>query len=132
MKKLTLATLTCLMFLSPNVVMSEEVKDEEILIVCKMGTGGAETYFVINKSRSIAKYMNLSENVVYGKLTITENSYVLHFPKTKTTYEALHRINRYSGEIEWEHGEPPFGEFNMLKNVFRSGVCSQGKNIKRF
>ena len=132
MKKLTLTLLTCLIFLSPNVVMGEEVKDEEILIVCTMGKGDTDKrYFVINKSGSIAKFMNASKNVVNGKLTTTENSYVLHFPKTKTRYETLVRINRYSGQIEWEHGEPPFGEFN-LKNVVSAGVCSQGKNIKRF
>ena len=116
--KTLLTLLTCLFLLSPTVVMGEEVKDEEILIVCTMGKGDTDKrYFVINKSRSIAKFMNDSENVVNGKLTTTENSYVLHFPGTKTRYEALHRINRYSGRIEWEHGEPPFGEFNM-KNIF--------------
>ena len=41
MIKLSLTLLTCLIFLSPNVVMSEEVKDEEILIVCTMGEGDA-------------------------------------------------------------------------------------------
>jgi hypothetical protein len=45
-------------------------------------------------------------------------------PKTKTRYEILVRINRHSRKIEWEHGEPPFGEMNP-KNVFSLGVCSQ-------
>jgi hypothetical protein len=106
--------------------MSEELKDEEISIVCMMGKGTEdERHFVINEIGSIAKYMNLT-NVLNGKLTTTENSYVLHFPKTKTKtrHEILVRINRYSGKIEWEHGEPPFGEMNP-KNVFSLGVCSQ-------
>ena len=129
--KTLLTLLTCLFILSPTVVMSETVQDEEILIVCTVGKEGTrKRYFVINRSRSIAKFMN-SSKVVNGKLTTTENSYVLHFPKTKTRYETLVRVNRYSGEMEWEHGEPPFGEFN-LKNVVSAGVCSQGKNIKRF
>ena len=107
--------------------MSEEVKDEGISIVCMMGKGTEDKrHFVINEIGSIAKYMNLT-NVLNGKLTTTENSYVLHFPKTKTRYEILVRINRYSGKIEWEHGEPPFGEMNP-KNVFSLGVCSlEGK-----
>ena len=75
--------------------------------------------------------MNSSNNVVDGKLTTTENSYILHFPKTKKRYETLVMINRYSGKIEWEHGEPTLGEWNS-KTVYISGVCSQGKNIKRF
>ena len=79
----------------------------------------------------LAVLICLTSNVVNGKLTTTENSYVLRFPKTKTRYETLVRINKYSGKIEWEHGEPPFGELN-IKNVSFVGVCSQGKNIKRF
>ena len=116
--------LTCFIFLSPNVLMSKEVKDEEILIVCTMGKGNEDKrYFVINKTGSIAKFMNL-KNVHNGKLTTTDNSYVLHFQKTKTRSEIVVIINRYSGKIEWEHGEPPFGEMNP-KNFFSLGVCSQ-------
>lgn len=129
--KISLTLFISLFVLVSNAVMSDEAKDAEILIVCTMEKRNMDKkYFVINKSESIAKFMNPT-NAVKGKLTTTENSYVLHFPKTPKRYETIVKINRYSGQVEWEHGEPPFGEFN-LKNIAMAGVCSQGKNIKRF
>ena len=110
----------------------ERVEDEEVLLVCTgAGSGADKSYFVINQNESSAEFMNPSEHVVQGKLRATKNAFVLHFPKTKTRYETLVTVNRYSGKMEWEHGEPPFGEL-FSQNVFRLGVCTQGKNIKRF
>jgi hypothetical protein len=127
---LTLAIPVCLIFIFPDMV-TDKGTDEEILIVCTMSDDSTDKrYFLINKSRSIAKFMN-ADDVHYGKLTTTENAYILHFPKTKKRWEALHTINRYSGKLEWEHGDPPFGRL-LSDNVFRLGVCSEGKDVKRF
>ena len=131
--KRILAPILLVVFLFPSLAMGETKKlaKEEFLLICQIGKNGDdETYFVINPQLRIAKFMN-PEVVVIGSLTTLENNYVLHFAKTQNRYETLVKINRYSGKLAWEHGQPPFGEEN-IKNIFRSGVCSKDKNITRF
>ena len=115
-------------------IMKSVYADDEILLICS-NTKSYKYYFVINKSQSIAKVVDVSTKPVVGKLIKTENLYILHFPeistKTVNRYETQVRINRYSGKMEHEVGTPPFNEYNE-RNRLIIGECSQSKNVKKF
>ena len=104
--------------------------EEEILLTCTV-TKSNKYYFVINKTKLTSKFMNVSKDVLNGKLSINENTYILHFPKTRKRYETFVMINRYSGKMHYEFGDPPFGEFN-LNNVVNQGNCSIDPNVRKF
>ena len=104
--------------------------EEEILLTCTV-TKSNKYYFVINKTKLTSKFMNVSKDVLNGKLSINENTYILHFPKTRKRYETIVIINRYSGKMNYEFGDPPFGEFN-LNNVVNQGNCSIDPNVRKF
>ncbi|MDC1357730.1 hypothetical protein N8310_09105 [Pseudomonadota bacterium] len=110
---------------------SSAFADDEILLICTSTKYAAKYYFVINKSESVAKVMDVFPNSIVGKLTETENSYVLHFPKSKKRYETHVVIYRYSGKMEYQVGTPPFMEYNE-KNRLILGKCSLKKNVKKF
>ena len=115
-------------------INSSVFADDEILLICT-STKSAKYHFVINKTKSIAKVMDVSTNPIVGKFTETENAYILLFPKISTKsvnrYETHVVINRYSGKMEYEVGTPPFNEYNY-KNLYILGECSLHKNVKKF
>ena len=127
MKKL-LASLIFLAVLHP--LESNGTTNEEFLLVCEID--GTREFFVLNPKSLVVKFMTAQHDVVIGNITIKENRYDLHFPKIKKKRnETLIKINRYSGELEWEYGRPPFGRYSP-KNEHSVGVCSKKKNIKKF
>ena len=130
MKKMLFAV-TLLPFFSPITVLAEEkVTDNEILLVCTMENKEEVHYFVLNERDRVVK--DVGRHIMrVGELTTTENTFIVHLPRTEKTYEMRHTINRYSGILDWEHGVPPFGE-QADHNIYRKGVCSEGKNIKKF
>jgi hypothetical protein len=77
--------------------------------------------FQLNLKNHTAKFVSVDSNIT-GKLETRDNLYILRFPKTKERWETWVKINRYSGEMEWEHGSKPFFTGNS-NNVFFSGVC---------
>tara|TARA_B100001057_G_scaffold315660_1_gene315807 strand:+ start:323 stop:703 length:381 start_codon:yes stop_codon:yes gene_type:complete len=112
-------------------INSSVFADDEILLICTSTKYAAKYYFVINKSKSVAKVMDVFPNPILGKLTETENSYILLFPKSKKRYETHVVIYRYSGKMEYQVGTPPFTEYNE-KNRLILGKCSLNKNVKKF
>ena len=109
---------------------SEGTTKEEFLLVCEIDS--TKEIFVIIPKSMVVKFMTAGDDVIVGNLTITENRYDLHFPKIKKKRnETLVKINRYTGNLEWEHGKPPFGKFSS-KNDHYVGVCSKEKNIRKF
>jgi hypothetical protein len=69
--------------------------------------------------------------VTIGSLTVNNYAYEMRFPATEKTYEIRLRVNRYTGEFEWEHGRPPFFEFNA-GNVYRTGTCVVSQAVQKF
>lgn len=115
-------------------IMKSVNAEDEILLICS-NKKSYKYYFVINKSQSIAKVVDVLTKPIIGKLTETVNSYILQFPEISTKsvnrYETQVRINRYSGKMEYEVGTPPFNEYNE-RNRLIIGECSQSKNVKKF
>jgi len=103
---------------------------DDLSLVCKSRGGPEGSHFLINTETMVAERIDLNPPII-GRLSVTENFYEMNFDQTSTHY-ALHiEINRYSGQFEWEHGTPPFGEFSE-KNILRTGICEKGKASKKF
>jgi len=115
-------------------INSSVFADDEILLICT-STQSVKHHFLINKTKSIAKVMDVSISPIVGKFTETENAYILLFPKISTKnvnrYETHVVINRYSGKMEYEIGTPPFREYNVTNRLIW-GDCSIRKNVKKF
>jgi hypothetical protein len=92
---------------------------------------GGKLYFSVIPDGHKVKFMTTDEMRV-GEVSVRENNYVLHFPRIKDEqWEIVIMVSRYSGEIIWEHGRPPFGKLDP-KNVHRSGKCEKGENKSQF
>ena len=61
----------------------------------------------------------------HGKLAVTDNSYAISFERRKDRWAGRMRVNRFTGEYEFEWGKPPFGESNP-DNIFGMGFCTKG------
>lgn len=108
----------------------EEDEDNEVMLVCAMERGWSDLYLRINKDEGIAQIVNFTDAPA-GELTTNDTDYVLHFPKKDLRWEAVMTVNRYSGEVVWEYGIPPFGVASP-DNVLRRGACEQKKALKKF
>ena len=91
---------------------------------------GTKSVFILDATEKSAQLITL-EGVETGTLQTDEHQYQLQFPKSEHRWEVYVRIERYSGKLSWEHGEPPFGKFST-SNVFRSGKCEKIANKPKF
>ncbi len=109
---------------------SEGKTQEEFLLVCEID--GDKEFFVINPKSLVVKFMTAGDDVVVGKITITENRYDLLFPKIKNErHETFVKINRYSGDLKWEYGKAPFGK-NSPRNDHSIGICTKEHHVRKF
>ena len=126
--KASVTSLIFLILMLPSA--SNGTTKEEFLLVCDID--GTREFFVINEKSLVVKFMTAGDDIVLGKIIIKENRYDLHFPKIKKKRkETLVKINRYSGNLEWEYGKPPFGKYSS-KNDHAVGLCSKEKNVRKF
>jgi hypothetical protein len=98
---------------------------ETVTLECLFGDN-SKSVFILDVSEKTAQLVTL-EGVETGTLQTDENRYQLQLPKSELRWETHIRIERYSGELSWEHGNPPFGELST-ENVFRSGECEKISN----
>jgi len=105
------------------------VSAEALTLECLFGDS-TKTVFILDVTEMSAQLVTLEE-VVTGTLQTDEHRYQLQFPKSEDRWEVHVRIERYSGKLSWEHGEPPFGKFST-SNVFRSGKCEKIANKPKF
>ena len=98
---------------------------ETVALECHMAGGGIH-YFIIDLANETAQFVT-AETTVVGMVHGDEHRYELSFPRSENRWEIRVHINRYSGTLAWEHGEPPFGQ-NSTNNVFRSGNCAKSDN----
>lgn len=108
----------------------EQDEDDKVMLICALEGGGSDLYLLINKDEGIAQIVSIT-HAPDGELITNDTDYVLHFPKTDSRWEAVMTVNRYSGELVWEFGTPPFG-IASLRNVVRTGTCEQKKPLKKF
>jgi len=91
---------------------------------------GTKSVFILDATEKSAQLVKLEE-VVAGTLQTDEHHYQLQFPKSEHRWEVHVQIERYSGKLSWEHGEPPFGKLSA-DNVFRFGKCEKIANKPKF
>ena len=78
---------------------------ETVALECHM-TGGGIHYFIIDLA-------NENRTVCYSRDhsgwdgSRDEHRYELSFPRSENRWQIRVHINRYSGTLAWEHGEPP-------------------------
>ena len=108
-------------------ILTSNAYAKEVMIKCTKKAD--ERIFVLFKDTGKALYASAGD--IRGTFKETETEYKLHFPKTDERYEMVVTINRYSGEILKEFGQPPFGEFKK-GNVFWSAKCSEMAHKKKF
>ena len=113
-----------------TVALSSTDENNELMLDCERPSGGPKQVFVLFPEQGQARFVS-TDPAVTGILTVNEHKYVLHFPSTEERYETVVNVNRYTGEMEFEAGEPPFGELNS-KNIFWTGNCESGRHERRF
>lgn len=64
------------------------------------------------------------DSVRKGSVEVTDTHYRFVIPPTDKTYEARITVNRHSGEVTYEFGDPPFNELNP-DNVIHEGKCDK-------
>lgn len=112
-----------------SIANGSDVRAESIVLECQM-TGGEKLIFILNIAEEAVKFVK-PEVVESGKLHISDYRYELQFPKSEYRWETHVRIERYSGDLSWEHGKPPFGQ-SSEDNVFRTGNCKKIDSKPKF
>ena len=101
-------------------LMSLSVYAEEAMFTCS--TRENSSFNIIVDVDVETSVLVLTDSHVDGKVKSTAHHYFITYPATKDRYETHISINRYSGSLDWEHGDKPFGEMNP-RNVFYNGTC---------
>ena len=96
-------------------LMSLSVYAEEAMFTCS--TRENSSFSIIVDVDVETSVLVLTDSHVDGKVKSTAHHYFITYPATKDRYETHISINRYSGSLDWEHGDKPFGEMNP-RNVF--------------
>ncbi len=103
--------------------------ESDIMLVCEL-SGGGEWHFALQPDQGKAQFVD-PDPMAVGQLIVRENVYFMKFPATKRQWETWVRVNRYSGEMEFEAGKPPFFTTNF-DNIFSLGKCRQTLAKKLF
>ena len=109
-------------------VFSESVCAEVTTLSCKIGKSNNIMYLIIDDSNNtvIKTYVD-DPFVSKGKVVITKSHYVTSFPMSERRYEIEIIIDRYSGNLSWEHGEPLFSQ-SSPENIRQRGKCTKIAN----
>lgn len=97
------------------------------MFICKMNNG--DEFHLIYTTNTNKADMILSDYDVSGTLKVNEHHYYFIFPKTNKRYETHITVNRYSGQLSWEYGSPPFGS-SSIDNMHLSGTCTKSEAKK--
>ena len=100
------------------------VNADALTLECVFGDN-SKSVFILDVTEESAQIVKL-EGVEIGTLRMDKHRYDLRFPKTEHSWEKHVRIERYSGSLSREHGQPPFGVFSK-DNVFRSGKVREDR-----
>ena len=100
---------------------------QETMLSCVMDNKDKVTV-IFGESTDISSLV-LKDTSVSGTTKVTEHHYSFIYPKTKGRYETHITVNRYTGELTWEHGAKPFGGASA-NNIFRKGKCNKA-NAKK-
>jgi len=96
------------------------VHSQDDRLECEMNDGGKINILCAKENQSCD--LVLSDSYFTGEFVEQKHHIYIIFPKGENRYETRLTLNKYTGEISWEHGTEPFGEASP-NNVFRSGQC---------
>jgi hypothetical protein len=119
------------LFLPPTVKAEASpimLRCETVLILKNRPSSSLVDVFILEKD--MASRVSVYP-VQTGTLKEASNAYLMFFPETQVMMNSRYIINRYTGKIEWEFGNPPWGEGKM-HNIVRSGLCSPIEDKKVF
>ena len=79
---------------------------EEVMLQCMDATGN-EKSFLLFKNLKIVEFSSNKVRKI-GSFSETLTEYLFKFPKTDNSSEALAKINKFSGMMEFETGSLPY------------------------
>jgi len=89
----------------------------------KLKCGSGDLLFELDLNANTVRSIDAS-SPREGRLSVSEDFYKFIFPRIESGWEIHVDVNRHTSKYNWEHGTPPFGEFNF-DNVYHSGECSK-------
>ena len=110
-------------------------EDESIVLYCKVpkweSPNSTDFALVLHPiKREVDMFDGNYKKGVVGDLVIEDHQYLLKFNKTEEAWEKRFKINRYSGDMEYEFGGPPFFTSPLNKGNLRFyGHCKLGKRL---
>jgi hypothetical protein len=102
------------------VVLYLPIQANGLTINCNL-QGGSMVSIVLHTETPVSELV-MDNSVVKGSARLGEHIYSFVYPPTKNRYEIRLSINRFTGDLLWEHGRSPFGVFSD-RNVHRKGLC---------
>lgn len=104
-------------------VFSGSVCAKVTTLSCKIENSNNIMHLIIDDSNNtVIKTYADDPFISKGKVIITKSHYVTNFPMSDRKYEIEIIIDRYSGNLSWEHGEPPFRQ-SSPENIRQRGKC---------
>lgn len=101
---------------------------DDLMLVCNMEWG--DDYFILQPAKGKARRVDI-DPAWESELEVSENTYIMRFPKTNKRLEIWIKVNRYTGELVQEQGAPPFFEIRK-KNMRYTGTCKLDAPQRRF
>jgi hypothetical protein len=100
-------------------------KSEDAALRCHKTTPfGGDTFDVLFEPRDGRARLLVEDGPIEGSVSTADTHYVFSFPSSASRFAVQLTVQRLSGDLVWEHGQPPFGGFSE-KNVRWSGRCEK-------
>lgn len=102
---------------------SATLSAEETMLQCDFADGGLFFHLRINADGESVLFLASATTTRNGVVETTKDHYQIVLPELSQFYEARININRYSGEMNYEIGHPPFT--SNPDNVVIEGICKK-------
>lgn len=110
-------------------VTQAAAEDDELWFRCALSKGGQIDFLMMIED---AQVTHISfDDAQTCEMTVTKNLFEWQCEGTEERWASYGRINRYTGELEREWGEPPFGKHSS-NNVYMTGLCQKVDQPRKF
>lgn len=96
------------------------LQSQDLAMTCNMQYGGR--IFIAIIPETMESDLAYNGALIRGSMMVGTHLFHFVYPASDNRYEIRISVNRRSGDLFWEHGNPPFGASNR-RNVHKRGLC---------